>query len=145
MVRSDTLLGALAVIAGLALLWASYFIPTSGFVTTLSAQFFPRVLAGVMAILGLLLLARPRSNTLKNSLAPLATARFAGFVLATALYLITFPHTDFRLGTALFLLAGIMLMGARKPLELVLVPVLGALGMWIVFRFGFTILLPVWI
>ena len=145
MIRSDTILGALAVIAGLLLLWASFFIPTSGFVTTLSAQFFPRVLAGVMVILGGLLLARPRSDTLQGALAPLATARFAGFVLATAFYLIAFPSVDFRLGTALFLLAGIVLMGARKPLELVLVPVLGALGMWIIFRFGFTILLPVWI
>ncbi len=66
---------------------------------------------------------------------------FAGAVL---LYFLTFRHLDFRVGTWLFMLGWMVLLGARRPLELALVPLLTALLVWLTFRYGFTVLLPTW-
>jgi hypothetical protein len=36
-------------------------------------------------------------------------------------------------------------LGSRRPLELIVVPVVVSLGIYAVFRYGFSVLLPVWI
>ena len=145
MLRSDHILGGIAIAAGVFLLASSFSIPTSPFVTTLSARFFPRAIAVAMIVLGLVLAFRARPTAAAEALRPLASPRLLGMVAAVAVYFLFFRQIDFRLGTGVFLFVAMWLMGARRPAELILVPVLGAILMWITFRFGFQILLPTWI
>lgn len=68
-------------------------------------------------------------------------AAFAGLLTA---YFLSFPSLDFRLGAWIFMLTAMVLLGARRPLELLAVPPIAALGIYMVFRHGFGVFLPVW-
>ena len=61
------------------------------------------------------------------------------------IYCLTFRYVDFRISTALFVFAVMWVLGARRPLELILTPVLVSASVFILFRFAFNVLLPVWI
>lgn len=108
------------------------------------ARFFPFILAGVLLIGGAALALRPGDTPIETVTARLLDRRallFAGLFLA---YALSFRHVDFRLGTWAFALAAMWALGARRPLELALIPPLLALGVFYLFRHGFTVLLPSW-
>ena len=60
------------------------------------------------------------------------------------LYCLTFRYVDFRLGTWAFTLVSLWILGSRKPVELVLIPVAVSATVYAVFRYAFTVLLPTW-
>ena len=64
--------------------------------------------------------------------------------MAIAIYFLSFRIVDFRVGTFVFTAVAMVLMGARRPLEIVVVALAVSLGMYALFRYGFTVLLPTW-
>jgi len=144
-IRADHILGGLSLVAGVLLFLTSSSITVSPFESTLSARFFPKVLGGCFFLLGICLLLRPRAMFIGEALGPLLSLRFIGFVVVTAASFLAFPYVDFRLSTAIFLFIGMLQMGSRQPIELCAVSIGGALGVWLIFRFGFSVILPTWI
>ena len=142
--RADRAIGLAVAAGGLGLGWAAAGVETLAQPTTLSARFFPMVLAAVLLLSGLGIAARPGERGLVEALAPIFSLRVLTFGGALLLYALTFRYVDFRLGTALFMGVALWSLGSRKPLELIGLPIVVALGVWAVFRFGFTVLLPVW-
>jgi len=143
-VRADRAAGLFVALAGLALAALSASIDVLAGQPTLSARFFPALLSGVMIAGGLALALRPGETRLAAVLDALTARRGLAFAALFLVYALTFRHLDFRLGTWLFLLAAMWLLGARSRLELALVPAATALGTWVLFRHGFTVLLPTW-
>ena len=142
--RADRAVGLAVAAAGLGLGWAASGVETLAQPTTLSARFFPMVLAVVLLLSGLGIAARPGERGLIEVLAPIFSPRVLTFGGAFLLYALTFRYVDFRLGTALFMGVALWSLGSRRPLELIGLPILVSLGVWAVFRYGFTVLLPVW-
>jgi putative tricarboxylic transport membrane protein len=141
---ADRLLGLLAILAGAGLGLASWLIQFNPSQLTLSARFFPGLLAVLLVGLGTILAVRPGPRPLGEVVREIVDRRTLGFAALVLLYFLSFRHLDFRFGTWLFVLGSMWLLGARRPLELALVPLLTALLVWLSFRYGFTVLLPTW-
>ncbi|MDE0057440.1 MAG: tripartite tricarboxylate transporter TctB family protein [Defluviicoccus sp.] len=142
--RADRVIGLAVAASGVALGWAASGVETLAQQTTLSARFFPMLLAAVLLLSGLGIAARPGERGLIEVLAPICSVRVLTFGGAFLLYALSFRYVDFRLGTALFMGAALWSLGSRRPVELIGLPIAIALGVWAVFRHGFTVLLPVW-
>lgn len=142
--RADGVLGLAALAAGLLLAVLSADIPVNLGVQTLSARFFPRLLALALAIAGLALIAAPGPQGAAEAARALLQRRRLLFGVALAAYFFTFRYVDFRVGTFVFMLASMWLFGARRWLELVIVPLVVSAGAFALFRYGFIVLLPTW-
>jgi putative tricarboxylic transport membrane protein len=142
--RADRATGIATAAAGAGLALASLRIETIAGQPGLSARFFPLLLSLALIGFGTVLAMRPgergAADALGRLLAP-RTVLLAGLLLA---YFLGFPHVDFRLWTWLFMLLAMLLLGSRRPVELIAVPVAVSLAVYALFRYGFTVLLPVW-
>lgn len=142
--RADGVLGLAALAAGLLLAALSADIPVNLGMQTLSARFFPRLLAGVLSLAGLVLLIAPGPRAAALAARALLERRRFLFAAALAAYFLTFRYVDFRVGTFVFMAATMWLFGSRRWLELILVPLAVSAGAFVLFRYGFTVLLPTW-
>jgi putative tricarboxylic transport membrane protein len=136
--------GIATVMAGAGLALASLAIETAPAETGLSARFFPLLLSVALVLLGGGLAIHGGQRELSQALAQLLVPRalvLAGLLLV---YFLGFPYIDFRLSTWLFMLTAMVVLGSRRPVELVAVPVGVSLGVYLLFRHGFSVLLPVW-
>lgn len=128
---------------GAGLLWWAAGIDQGPGLVGLSPRTLPIGLGLVVLSVGLALAVRGGGAPLEEIAQRLSArvAAFAGLLLA---YFLLFPSLDFRLGAWAFMLAAMALLGARRPLELLVVPPAVALGIYLVFRHGFGVFLPVW-
>ncbi len=143
--RADRIVGLAVVALGLVLALLVADIEINERQSTLSARFFPGLIAGAMVLLGGLLALKPGPLGAAEAVAGLLRRRgllIAGLFL---LYCLAFRYVDFRLGTWAFTILALWILGSRKPLELALVPVAVSATVYAVFRYGFTVLLPTWI
>ncbi len=143
--RADRIVGLAVVALGLVLALLVADIEINERQSTLSARFFPGLIAGALVLLGGLLALKPGPLGAAEAVAGLLRRRgllIAGLFL---LYCLTFRYVDFRLGTSAFTILALWILGSRKPLELALVPVAVSATVYAVFRYGFTVLLPTWI
>jgi len=134
----------MVIIAGLALLWASAHVEILANQPTLSARVFPYILAAILILSGAVLIYRPGETRLSEIILKLSNKRAIYFAALFLIYTLTFRYIDFRIGTWAFMLFAMFLLGARKPLELILLPVFISASVYYLFRYGFTVLLPVW-
>lgn len=142
--KADRLAGMITLAAGLCLAAAATQIDILASQPTLSARFFPYLLAGVLVIAGALLALSPGETPLGQVLGRLLARRGLAFGALFLVYALTFRYVDFRLGTWAFVLAAMWVLGARRPLELILLPTAVSAATYLLFRYGFTVLLPVW-
>ena len=112
--------------------------------STLSARFFPGLIAGALVLLGGLLALKPGELTAADAVSALIRRRGVLIAALFLLYCLTFRYVDFRLGTWAFTLLSLWILGSRKPLELALIPVAVSATVYAVFRYAFTVLLPTW-
>lgn len=82
---------------------------------------FPRILAVALAVLAVILFLTPRESKLLPEWA--GTFPIVGIIVATALYALFLPLLGFLLSTVLFLVGALLLMGVRRPVYLVAVPI----------------------
>lgn len=143
--NSDRLLGLVTLALGIGVLAAGVGIVTPpGTEDSLSPRFFPLLLACVLVLLGGALI-------FKGGGIPLSTVR--GRVLSrtslvltglTLAYTLSFGFIDYRVGALLFMGIGMWLLGSRSKWELMSIPVIVAVLMFVLFRYGFLVLLPTW-
>ena len=141
---ADGILGLAVFAAGLGLAFLSSDIPTNPGVHTLSAKFFPQLLALLLVLCGLALLVAPRRKLVGEAASAMLESRRVCLAVLVAAYFLSFRVVDFRVGTFAFALAAMWLLGARRWWELAAVAVAVSLGTYVLFRYGFTVLLPVW-
>lgn len=139
---SNRLLGCITMAAGGVVLLLCRSIETIPDTRTLSAGFFPELLAVILLLLGAGLLLRGGGSQLSGVAARIFQPRNYCLVAFTLLYTCAFGYGDYRINTPLYVLASMWALGVRKPLYLVLVPVLTTAVMYGLFRYGFSILLP---
>ncbi len=142
--KADRIAGLVSVAAGLGLGAAAAQLDILANQPTLSARFFPYVLAAVLCLGGLALAIKPGDTSLRQVVDGLLARRGLAFAAALLVYALAFRFIDFRLGTWAFVLIAMWVLGSRRWLELVLVPVAVSAVTYVVFRHGFTVLLPVW-
>ena len=118
--------------------------PDASFAGTLSPRFFPQLLALALLVPALALVVRPRSEALGARAACLLRPRTGAFVALVLAYGLLFARVDFRLLSWVFTLGAMLVLGARRPIELALFPPAVALGTWLLFRHGLDVLLPQW-
>lgn len=143
--KADRLSGLVVVLAGLGLAAASFATDVLPDQPTLSARFFPLLLSVVLVACGLILTLRPALASLTETAAPLFQPRVLVIAGAFLLYATTFRYVDFRVGTWAFVLLAQWALGGRKPWELLLVPLAVSATVYLVFRYGFLVILPTWI
>ena len=143
--RADRIVGLTVVALGLGLAALVAGIEINERQSTLSARFFPGLLAGALVLLGGLLALRPGGLGTAEVLAGLMRRRGLLMAALFLLYCLTFRYVDFRFGAWAFTILSLWLLGSRRPLELVLIPVAVSATVYAVFRYGFTVLLPTWI
>ena len=64
---------------------------------------------------------------------------------AFLVYFMTFAFVDFRVGAWAMMLVGMVILGARNRRQLLFVPIGVSAATYLMFRYGFKILLPIWI
>lgn len=102
---------------------------------------FPRMVTVLIGILALLLLLRPREGE------PLPRGRAAIRVITTVLllcvYALVLDTAGFVITTVVFLLAELLLIGVRRPVLLILVPIGVSVGLFYLFRVFLEVPLPI--
>jgi putative tricarboxylic transport membrane protein len=142
--NADRITGVVVVLGSLLLLATIPNIEINPNQSTLSARFFPFSVAAILLILGAILCFTKNSDSVASALAPLLNRRvlpIAGLILV---YYIGFRFVDYRLSTWLFTLLGMWFLGSRRSWELILVPIFTSALVYLLFRHGFTVLLPTW-
>lgn len=139
---SNRLLGLITMAAGAAVLLLCRSIETIPDTRTLSAVFFPELLAVLLLLFGAGLALLGGGKSLDTVAAKIFQP--ANFCLAafTLLYACSFGFGDYRLSTPVYVAASMWVLGVREPVRLVLIPVLSTAVMYGLFRYGFTVLLP---
>ncbi len=144
LVNADRVAGATLCVAALGVALAAATIEVLPGLPTLSARFFPWLLAAVLGASGLTLALRPGDGDLRETLSRLFAARAVALAALLLLYALSFRHVDFRIGTWAFVASSMWVLGSRRATELLLVPALVAAVVYTTFRYGFSVLLPVW-
>ena len=102
---------------------------------------FPRMVTVLIGVLSVVLLVRPREGE------PLPRGRAAIRVIVTvlllSLYAVVLDSVGFVITTVVFLLAELLLIGVRRVVLLVLVPLGVSLGLFYLFRVFLEVPLPV--
>ena len=142
--KADRIAGAFLLIAGCGVALASAAIDVLPDQPTLSARFFPYLLSLALVFGGGFLMARPGARPLAEVLAAVLAPRGLMVAAVFLLYTVTFRYVDFRLGTWGFVLASMWFLGARRPWELIVVPIVVSAAVYLTFRYGFLVLLPTW-
>lgn len=142
--HADRIIGLLVIGSGVLLAVAVAGTEINAQQLTLSARFFPALIAGALILLGIGLAIRPGPLKTADVLTALAQRRAIWVGALFLVYALTFRDVDFRFGTWAFVLLTMWILGARKPLELVAVPIAVSGTVFVIFRFGFVVLLPTW-
>ena len=140
----DRVLGLAVAAAGIALTLVVAEIEVNELQSALSAQFFPRLLAASLVVLGAALALRPSARSIGDVLSGLPRRRGLSVAGIFLIYCLTFRYGDFRLGTWAFTISVLWILGSRKAMELILVPLIVSAAAFAIFRHGFTVLLPTW-
>lgn len=140
------------VVAALALLafgvwyaWLSVGLPERNLPNTPGPSFFPLVIVTLLIGLALALLVRGiadlrsgRDRVVPDSLAPGALSALASFLV----YLAALPYAGFVVSSVIFFAVLMLLYGGRKPLLIGVAATLIPGALFVIFRYGFQIVLP---
>lgn len=121
------------------------FVYTESFPETAQAldpgvEAFPRIVAGLIGILALVLLARPRAW--ESFPTGSGAMRVIGTVVLVFLYYLAIQPLGFVITTSIFLILHLLLIGVRKPMPIIVVTVVGGFGIFYLFRSVLDVPLP---
>lgn len=111
--------------------------------TTFTARFFPQLMALILGGCGIGIAAKGLFAA-RQSLPEVFSWRVCGLGVLLLVYFLGFEHIDFRVGSWAVMLSCMYLLGARRPLELVIIPICLSVAVYAVFRYAFVIILPTW-
>lgn len=139
----ELVFAGLVTAASLFLLWSAYGI--SGFKSLSSPGVVPMATTAVMVVTALIILIRtarrPRNAelTLKADIVPV---RVIAFIVMLALVGLAFKPLGFLPTAAIFLVIAMKYLGEKGWLHTITIAIGSLIGVWIVFRLVFTVLLP---
>jgi uncharacterized membrane protein YeiH len=139
----DVLAGAVTLALGAALGLASFFIDINPNQTTLTARFVPLLIASILTLCGGGIII----NGLRSASQPMPflfsrkLLIVASFLLA---FFLTFAFVDFRVSSWLLMLSTMYVLGNRNWRQLLWVPVAVSSVIYLIFRYLFEVILPVW-
>ncbi|MGE3642953.1 MAG: tripartite tricarboxylate transporter TctB family protein [Beijerinckiaceae bacterium] len=140
----DIVTAAILIAIGAAMYALSNNIYVTPSISTFSPRFFPKlasvciVLCGIGVLVGGLLAERKEMPFLFNKTNLIVAALFL-------IYFLSFEQVDFRAGSWALILACMYVLGCRSKLQLAIVPVVTATAIYLVFTYGFEVVLPQWI
>jgi hypothetical protein len=140
----DVVSAAVLIAIGVVMYYLSIYIGGNPNVSTFSPRFFPQLASFGIVLCGLGVLA----NGLRAERRPLPfllNRSNLSIVVLFCFYFFTFELVDFRLGAWALIGSCMWALGARNWVQLAVTPVATALVIFWVFRYGFQVVLPVWI
>lgn len=140
----DVVSGAALIVVGAATLALSLDISRGPDTLNLPPNFVPLLCSGGIILAGLIVLARSLFSEARE-LPVVLNGRIAAVALALGLYYWFFEQIDFRLGSWVFVLATMFIMGCRSWKQLLITPIAVSGGIFLIFRYLFEILLPTWV
>ena len=144
--RADRFMGGVLLLFAMATLWFASelrILPSSSTIAT--TRSLPLAVGVIIALGALFLILRPSPRLLAETLAPVLRPQAVAFVALLFVYALTFRYVDFRFGVWLFMLASMALLGERRPWMLAIMPIACAAVIFLIFRYGFIVLVPTWI
>ncbi|MFI7481154.1 tripartite tricarboxylate transporter TctB family protein [Kocuria sp. M1R5S2] len=102
--------------------------------------YFPRMLAVLIGVLALVPLIRP--HAWERFPRGIVAARVVGTAALLCVYALVVEEAGFVITTVAFVLAELFLLGARKPLTLIVMPLAVSLGLFYLFREVLDVPLP---
>lgn len=137
---ADRVIGGVLLALALALGLFSLTFPPASQALDPGTAALPRLVAIGLGVLSVLLVLKPEPA--ESGVEPGRAGVLAAAVAATAGYGLLIAPIGFPLATILYTIAGLLLMGVRKPLPLVLYPIGLALGLYYLFTAALSVYLP---
>ena len=139
---SNRLLGGLTVIGGLIVWIAAGGIQMPADSHTLSPRFFPKLLAAALMLLGAALFVMGGGRSLAEVFSRLRAPRNYLLVACTLIFTTAFGHVDYRLLCPIYIAAVLWVLGRRKPKDIIVISITATAVLYLLFRYGFMVLLP---
>lgn len=136
----DRVIAAVAVVLALILLYLAFGFPEPGQPEDPGTAALPQLIGFGLLILGIMLF----FNAEKNIFLPEKDARVrtALIVVAGISYALALTPLGFLLSTLIFMVAGLLIMGIRSALRLILVPLAVSIGVYYLFTGALGVYLP---
>ena len=141
--HEDTVCGTALVALGGTAVWLSLGMGTGAAGATLPPNFFPLLCAWGLVVCGAILALRGLRSA-AGPLPGLVDTRIAVVGGLLVVFYWWFALIDFRVGAAVLAFVTMLMFGNRSPLQLVLVPLGLAFGLYYAFTRGFNLVLPTW-
>lgn len=139
---SNRLLGGFTFAAGAAVWLAAGGIQTPPDTHTLSAQFFPKLLAVALALFGGLLFIQGGGLPLGAVFEKIRSRRNWGLAACTLLFTAAFGHVDYRLICPAYLAVTLWILGRRRVRDIAIISLTSTAVLYLLFRYGFMVMLP---
>lgn len=139
----DVVSGAALIVFGAVAAWLSADIPEGPAMQSLAPNFVPLLCSGGIILAGAWVFVRGLSAA-GAPLPKVLDRGSAGVGGLIALYYWFFEQVDFRVGTWVFILGVMLVMGCRNRRQLIVIPLAGTAIIYLMFRYLFEILLPTW-
>lgn len=142
MPTSNRLLGCITLVVGVAVWLAAGSIQMPPDSHTLSPQFFPKLLAAALVLLGAALAARGDGQSFEAVCSKMRHPRNICLAACTLAFTVAFGHIDYRLLCPVYIAAVLWILGRRKPKDIILISLSATTILYLLFRYGFMVLLP---
>lgn len=140
-------LGISAVIMGGVVVFLSSSLPTFLDEPGIPPGVFPTALGLLLMLLGLLLIVRAQRHVREEpSLGEVWRQMRRGHGLQLSclvlVYFAAFQYVPFLLGSSIFMLLSMLVLGAKIRVQLFIIPIVASTALFLLFRYGFSVLLP---
>lgn len=142
MATSNRLLGGVSLIIGVVVWLSASGIQMPADSRTLSPQFFPKLLAAALMLLGAILFAVGKGRPFEAVCSKIRHPRNFCLAGSTLLFTLAFGHVDYRLICPVYIATVLWILGRRKPKDIIIISVTATAVLYLLFRFGFMVLLP---
>lgn len=150
-INAKTIVPALFIVIGIAWLCASVNMPSTSTVPGSGPSSFPNVILAIMSAASIVVLINEIVTIFKSKEEPTKTdwmelVRVLILVVLLVVYSLVINKAGFIICSLVLVEASLLLFGQRKLLWLILLPILSTGLIYVVFRFGLSILLPtIWL
>ncbi|MGQ7792464.1 tripartite tricarboxylate transporter TctB family protein [Faunimonas sp. B44] len=139
----DSVAGLALVLVGGVATYLSLQVDAGPSALTLPPNFFPLLCTIGTVVIGVALMVQA-ARAEPQPQPSLLDRRVAAVLGLMLVYFVTFEHVDFRVGSFVFVLATMLVMGCRSLAQLALVPLGVVAAVYFTFTSLFSILLPTW-
>lgn len=136
----DRVISVWTLLVGLGLLVISFTFPDPGQPEDPGTAALPQLIGAGLLILGIMLFFRPEDTIIAPARG--ARVRTTLMVVAGLAFTLAIEPFGFVLATLIFMVGGLLIMGVRSPLRIVLVPIGVTLAIYYLFTSGLGVYLP---